>query len=221
MCTTERYNKKCKNLTANKTTPIKSLRNELVRDGTARYFRWRKRSVTSRADKIPVTELTGISKLVDIPDCFNDSIQSHLRCGCRTLLCNTYEYKTGKIGGKKFTAGETLRVGSRCGSVVTMVSGVSSIYGLTKRFYRVICPCGKFIDFAIVTWFPSPHYPDRDPLTVEIGVRGLDVNNITQMNIVPLFNIQPSRIAVELKCTNQKMCMLRIEGLDSNPLFDN
>ena len=218
---TERYNKKCKNLTANKNNPIVSLGNALVRDGTARYFRWRKRAVTTRADKIPVTELTGFSKLEDIPDCYHNAIQSHLRCGCRIQHCTTYAYKMGNIGGKKFNAGELLRVGRRCGSVVTMVSGVESVYGLIKRFYRVNCQCHTFIDFAIVTWFPSPHYPDRDPLTVEIGVRGLDVNNITQMSVVPLSYIQPSRIAVELNNMHQKMYMLRIEGIDSNPVFDN
>ena len=35
----ERFNKKCKNLTANKTHPFASLANALVRDGTSRYFR--------------------------------------------------------------------------------------------------------------------------------------------------------------------------------------
>ena len=87
--------------------------NALVRDGTARYFRWRRKESTTRADKIPVTILTGKSKLVDdLPDEIRHSIQSLLRCGCRLDHSSICEHSTGKIGGKRFHAGEMLHVGN-------------------------------------------------------------------------------------------------------------
>lgn len=157
---------------------------------------------------------------MELPDCFHDSIQSFLNCGCRVDHSTVHEHKLGKIGGKRFNSGETLRVGRRCGSVVTMISDDRSVYGLIKKFFRVYCECTSFIDFVVVTWFPHPHYPDRDPLTVEIRTRGLDVNNITRMCVVPLHYIQPSRIAVEMDNVNDKMLMLRLDGIDKNPLFN-
>jgi len=217
---TERYNKKCKNFTANNNEPISSLANALVRDGTARYFRWRRAARITRTDKIPITELMGKGKLTELPDCFHDSIQTLLQCGCRVDHSTVHQHNVGKIGGKRFTSGEVLRVRRRCGSVVTMVSGGKSVYGLIKKFYRIYCECSSFIDFVIVTWFPHPHYPDRDPLTVEIDIRGLDVNNITRICVVPLHHIQPSRIAVEMNTEHNKMFMLRMDGIDTNPLFN-
>ena len=194
--------------------------NALVRDGTARFFRWRRAARTTRTDKIPITELTSKGKLIELSDCFRDSIQTFLQCGCRVDHSIVHEHKLGKIGGKRFTSGEILRVGRRCGSVVTMVSGGKSVYGLIKKFYRIYCACSSFVDFVVVTWFPNPHYPDRDPLTVEIGVRGLDVNNMPRMCVVPLHYIQPSRIAVEMNTEDGKMFMLRMDGIDTNPLFN-
>lgn len=194
--------------------------NALVRDGTARYFRWRRAASTTRADKKPITALTGKYYITELPDAIHDSIQSFLRCGCRLDHSTVYKHTTGKIGGKRFHAGEILRVGKRCGSVVTMVSGGRSVYGLIKNFYRVVCECDTFVDFAIVTWFPHPKYPDSDPLTVEIEIRGLDVNNIPRMCAVPLYDIQPSRISVEIDNGHGNMHMLRMEGTDTNPLFE-
>lgn len=217
---TERYNKKCKNYTANNNNPIASLANSLVRDGTARYFRWRRAARTTRTDKIPITELTSKGKLTELSDSVRDSVQTSIQCGCRVDHCIVHEHKLGKIGGKHFTSGERLRVGRRCGSVVTMVSGGISVYGLVKKFYRIHCECSSFVDVVLVTWFPNPHYPDRDPLTVEIEVRGLDVNNMTQMCVVPLYDIQPSRIAVEMNTEENKIYMLRYDGIDENPLFN-
>ena len=194
----ERYNKKCKNLTSNKSEPIASLTNALVRDGTARHFRWRRATAATRADKIPVTLLTGKSKLVELSGDVKDSVQSFLRCGCRIDHSAVFAHTSGKIGGKRFNPGEPLRVGKRCGSVVTMVNNGASVHGLIKKLYRVVCACDHFNEFAISTWFPHPNYPDRDPLTVEIPIMGLDINNIPQMDVIPLYNIQPSRVGVEI-----------------------
>ena len=198
-----------------------SLSNSLVRDGTARYFRWRRLAATTRHDKIPVTELTGRVKCVDLPDQFRDSIQSYLQCGCRVTRCSVYTHTSCKIGGKRFSVGEVLRVGRRCGSVVTMVSGGKSVYGLLKICYRVCCQCPSFVDFVVVNWFPHPSYPDGDPLTVTIGIGGLDIDNPTRLSVVPLYHIQPSRVAVGLDHDNDVMCMLRMEGTDTNPIFNS
>ena len=131
-----------------------------------------------------------------------------------------YSFITAKIGGKRFTCGEMLREGRRCGSVVTMVSGGRSVYGLVKKIYRVVCSCDSSFDFAIVTWFPNPTYPDRDPLTVEINIAGIDVNNITLVCVVPLTYLQPSRIAVEFDDKRDVMLMYRIDGTDTHPIFN-
>ena len=64
--------------------------------------------------------MTGTSKLADLPG--GDMvglIQVYLRCGCRLGHSAVYEHVRVKIGGKCFNAGEKLRVGVRCGSVVT------------------------------------------------------------------------------------------------------
>ena len=54
----ERWNKKCKNLTANKNEPIKSLANSLVRDATARFFRLRRGDKATRVPKMITTEVS-------------------------------------------------------------------------------------------------------------------------------------------------------------------
>lgn len=56
-CTSERYNKKCKNLTSNKKFPFESLANSLVRDATARFQRWRLGAKMTRNSKLPRTEV--------------------------------------------------------------------------------------------------------------------------------------------------------------------
>ena len=123
----------------------------------------------------------------------------------------------GKDRGKRFSAGDRLGVGERCGSVVTTVIRGRSLYGLVRKFYRVFCQCNRCVDVAVVSWFPSPTYPDNDPLTVRIDFNGLnDINNVRGNDIIPLYDIQPSRIAVELE--RDCMYMLRLEGLDTIPV---
>ena len=144
-------------------------------------------------------------------------VQAHMHCGCHVHNCTLSTHDLATIGGKSFHAGEKLSLGRSCGSVVTMVSGGRSIYGLVQKFVRVVCTCDRFIDFAIVGWLPFPYYPDSDPLTVVIQLNGLDVNNIAVHQLVPLYDIQPSRVAVEIDTRNDCLYMLRIEGLDVMP----
>ena len=220
----ERYNKKCKNLTSNKHMPYESLANALVRDSTARFFRWMRSEKMTREPKIRLTELVGDLKPVGDMDVeVARKIMSILSCGCRIGMRSTTVFSLPRalIGGKRFNAGERLIVGRRCGSVVTMVKMGRSVYGLVKCFYRVCCSCNVFTDFVVLTWFPPTEYPDRDPLTVRISLNGVDVNNITSLDVVPLYSIQPSRVAVRFDRTNDCMYVMRLEGLDKSPLFNN
>ena len=222
MHVSERFNKKCKNLTSNKHVPFTSLANSLVRDGTSRYFRWRRRFRTTRVCKIPKTEVTGRGKPVPkLSYRIKNMIQVYLQCGCRLDHSALLSHFTALIGGKRFNAGEKLRPGVRCGSVLTMVRGGRSVYGLVKQFLRVVCACNCFVDFVVVTWFPFPDYPDGDPLTVRILLNGLNVNNITEIGVVPLYDIQPSRVGVEKDNEYDCMYMLRIDGTDTIPTVQN
>ena len=201
--------------------PFKSLANALVRDGTSRFFRWRRRAKVTRTTKVPITSLTGTFKRADVSVVLMDLIQTHMRCGCRLSHSVLDESLTASIGGKRFHAGERLRLGIRCGSVITMVRGGRSIYGLAKRFYRVVCACDRFVDLVSVTWFPLPDYPDGHPLTVRIVLNGLDVNMITEVEVVRLSDIQPSRVGVEIDREQSCMFMLRMDGTDTIPVCTN
>ena len=194
---------------------MQSLANALVRDGTARFFRWKRGAPPTRKPKVPATKVVGSFKMEQVPDRFHDSIQQFLTCGCRVGHSVVYEYTRVEIGGKCFNAGEKLCAGVRCGSVVTMIRGGRSMYGLIKKFYRVICPCHSFIDFIFVTWFPLPIYPDGDPLTIKIVLGGLNVNDVPGINVVPLYDIHPSRIGVEIDDRNDCIYMYRFDGTDT------
>ena len=161
------------------------------------------------------TQVTGTGKLVSLPDAW--STQINLPCGCRVQQCSAYSHTTAVIGGKKFTAGESLIRGKRCGSVVTMVHRRRSVYGLVKAFVRTICTCMKCWHFAFVTWFPQPVYPDGDPLTVKINFGGLDINKIAAVNATSLDYIQPARVSVSIDRVRQYMIMMRLEGIDTMP----
>ena len=195
--------------------PMQSLANALVRDGTSRFFRWKRGASPTRHAKIRLTELTGNSKMVELVDRWHGAIQRHLQCGCRFRNCVVYEHKTAVIGGRRFNAGEHLRAGVRCGSIGTMLRGGRSVYGLMKRFFRVGCNCDDFIDLVFVTWFPLPTYPDGDPLTVRVSIDGLDINNITRGNVVSLNDMHGSRIGAEIDTDSKCMYMLRFDGIDT------
>ena len=192
-----------------------SLANALVRDGTARFFRWKRGAKPTRVFKLNVTQVNGDGKIRTIPRQFHREIQRTLQCGCRFERCVSFRHDTAKVGGRRFHAGERLRVGVRCGAVVTMLRGGRSVYGLVKKFYRVRCRCFVSEDFAIVSFFPPPIYPDGDPLTIKIRIEGIDINNIPRASIIPLYDIHPSRIAVEID--RNSMYMLRIDGIDTMP----
>ena len=136
-----------------------------------------------------------------------------LPCGCRCANNNVYCHPTAKIGGKRFTAGEPLRRGRRCGSVITAVVGGRSMYGVVKRFVRIFCVHLRVYDFAVLSWLPAPVYPDADPLTVRIDVPHIDVNNICTSSVVSLNDIQPCRVLVEIDRTS--LYMMRMEGIDT------
>ena len=92
-----------------------SLANALVRDGTARFFRWKRGAKPTRSPKLPVTQLSDNGKMEAIPDHFHGAIQRNLRCGCRVGRCVSYRHTSAKVGGKRFNSGERLSVGVRCG----------------------------------------------------------------------------------------------------------
>ena len=210
---TERWNKKCKNLTSNKKLPFESLDNSLVRDATARYFRWKRGCPPTRVMKTWRTAICGQSTTYVLSP--EERSKIRVRCGCMAQRWSVCSHRIATVGGKRFSAGESLRVAKRCGSVVTTVVGGRSRYGLVKRFVRVLCRCPSMYDFAILTWFPYPVYPDRDPLTVRIDMNGVDMNDIGIVDVISLYDIQPSRVAVEIDIEHDSMYMMRLEGLDT------
>ena len=207
----ERYNKKCKNLTANKKFPFRSLANALVRDATARYYRWRRSKPASSTEAIR-TELCGTAKPFVLVRTIARQIK--LKCGCRVSKCSIFSHGKAVIGGKRFVPGESLIPGKRCGSVVIRVVGGRTVYGLVKKFVRIVCGCVRVRDFVVVTWFPIPVYPDGDPLTVHVYLNGADVNNLNNHTVSSLYDIQPCRVIVWIDRVNDCLSMMRIEGTD-------
>lgn len=209
----ERYNKKCKNLTANKNFPFQSLSGALVRDATARYYRWRRSDPASRTADPIKTELCGDGKLVVLAHTLSTKIK--LTCECRVDNSMVYSHKRASIGGRHFVAGESLIPGKRCGSVIIRNMGGGTVYGLAKQFVRVVCDCvGRVHNFVVVTWLPRPVYPDRDPLTVNIHVGGVNFNRMTNRTVSSLRDIQPSRVIVGIDIIKDCLTMMRIEGTD-------
>ena len=212
MISYERYNKKCKNLTSNKTFPFQSLSNALVRDATARYYRWQRGSPATRTAKLFKTEVCGVVKPASLS--LRISNQINLTCGCRVENSTVFSHSQAVIGGKKFNAGEPLIPGKRCGSVIIKVMDGRSVYGLAKQFLRIVCDCVRVCDLVVVTWFPRQVYPDSDPLTVRIDLGGLDVNTMTNHTVSSLNDIQPSRVIVNIDVVNDCLYPMRISGTD-------
>jgi hypothetical protein len=97
-----------------------------------------------------------------------------------------------------------------------LLPGGQSVYGLVKKFLRVLCGCPRCHDLVVVTWFPKPVYPDGDPLTVKVSVGvGVDVNSLHDERVVFLNDIQPVRVAVSLDRVRGCMIMMRMEGVDT------
>ena len=157
--------------------------------------------------------MTGTSKEFQFPDVLR--AKTSLRCDCTIARCNTYQHSKAVIGGKEFNAGEKLIPGRRCGSVVTTTIHGRLMYGLVKKFLRVVCGCLCFHDLVVLTWFPRPTYPDGDPLTVRVDLTGVqDVNSMTNLDIISLLDLEPSRILVELDRHGTCMYVMRMEGID-------
>ena len=128
---------------------------------------------------------------------------------------SVFSHSQAVIGGKKFYAGESLISGRRCGSVIIMkVKDGRSVYGLVKRFVRIVCDCVRVRDFVVVTWLPRPVYPDRDPLTVRINLGGVNVNTMNNQTVSSLNDIQPSRVIVGIDINDDCLYPMRIEGTD-------
>ena len=168
----------------------------------------------TRHNKMPHTAVAGTSKaLVHVPA--NVARKLTLLCTCHLATCNIFQYSKTIIGGKQFSAGEKLIRGLRCGSVVTTTIHGWSMYGLVKQFLRVVCECLNFHDFAVVTWLPRPTYPDGDPLTVIVNLGDVpDVNNMNELDVIGLYDIEPSRVAVGHDQVHNCMSMMRMEGID-------
>lgn len=213
MISFERYNKKCKNITSNKTFPLQSLSNALVRDATARYYRWKRREPPTRTPKLIKTEVCGAVKPAVLSQVISNQI--NLMCDCRVENSSISFHRQAVIGGKKFYAGEPLIPGKRCGSVIIQLIDGRSVYGLVKKFLRIVCDCVRVRDFVIVTWLPRPVYPDRDPLTVRINLGGLNVNTMNNQTVSSLNDIQPSRVIVDFDTDNDCLYPMRIEGTDT------
>ena len=140
-----------------------------------------------------------------------------LPCGCHCQNSSVYAHSGATICGKRFHAGESLRLGRRCGSVVTSVFGGRSRYGLVRKFFRVFCLCRRVYDFSLVSWLPYPVYPDGNPLTVviDVGVRGVNYYLRDGGSVLSLYDIQPSRVLVEID--PPRILVMRMEGLDTLP----
>ena len=141
---TERFNKKCKNLTANKSLPFESLANSLVRDATARYFRWLRSESPTRTVKTTRTELSGKSKVIDVTHLF-DKLQCHLSCGCCRIENSTvYSHSQAIIGGKRFNPGESLRSFTKPIARSTLLSSDGEAAGTLRGPGGTLhAPCGR------------------------------------------------------------------------------
>ena len=69
-------------------------------------------------------------------------------------------------------------------------------------------------DFAFITWFGKPTYPDGDPLTVDIDLHG---DPIPGPKIIVIDEIDPARILYKVDRGRHRMSMMRIEGLNVSP----
>ena len=74
------------------------------------------------------------------------------------------------------------------------------------------------MEFAVVKWFAPPEYPDDDPLTVRIPLRGAPA---PAPPVLSLDQIDPARIMFELDLSAQNKYMMRIEGVDVMPGDNN
>ena len=75
------------------------------------------------------------------------------------------------------------------------------------------------MEIATVTWYPFPEYPDRDPLLVRIDLTD-ELPDVDLPSFLYLSEIDPTGVMYELVGNPPThMFMMRLRGLDTNPLF--
>ena len=120
-------------------------------------------------------------------------------------------YAVAYIMGVHFRAGEWDQY-PRCGSVVTCVLDGESYYGRVQQFVRIDgdeCP-----GYASMRWFSKPTYPNGSPLVVRVGEDGSAV--LSQYgSIIPITNLDPSRVIVEYSTTPNTYYVMRDSGYDT------
>jgi hypothetical protein len=68
--------------------------------------------------------------------------------------------------------------------------------------------------YAIVNWFSEPQYADGTPLVVSVTDDGSDVDNELGC-IVPITQIDPSRVMVEVTQVQNVFKVMRDSGYDT------
>ena len=131
----------------------------------------------------------------------------------------THSHFDHNVPTHQFTAGEP-KLGykksqwnnPRCSSIFTAKVNGESLYGYVDRFIKVTCQFSvKYINFALVKWFAKPTYPDNDPLTTDIDLRG---DAASDVDIIDMNDIDPSRILFLVNSERTCMNVMRIEGVN-------
>ena len=123
-------------------------------------------------------------------------------------------HKRAQVCGVQFTSGQPMtglksvnEKMLRCGSVITLVRGVRSLYAWVIRFLSF-----DRIHVAHVKWLPEPEYPTGTPVFVRVK-RDLPPPNETC--IVPLIDIEPSQVVILQEDTY--LYMMRSTGINTMP----
>ena len=107
-----------------------------------------------------------------------------------------------------FTAGQSIRAGTTCGSIITCVIDGQSRYGKVVKFFSHICGnIGGM--YAYVEWFKKTNYPfEGTPLVVRVRDNSQPLGDA----VVSIFDIDPSRVILER--SDRESCYY-IEGIDT------
>ena len=120
-------------------------------------------------------------------------------------------FAVAHILGVHFRANEWFKPG-RCGSVVTCVKEGQSYYARVDKFVRVEgddCP-----GYACVKWFGKPSYPSGTPLVVKVG-EDTGVIRSRYLSVIPITDIDPSRVMVEFSRVPDTYYVMRDSGYDT------
>ena len=110
-----------------------------------------------------------------------------------------------------FTAGQSIRVGRTCGSIITCVIDGQSRYDKVVKFFSHICGNIGGL-YAYVEWFNKTDYPFKDtPLVVRVRDNSQPLGDA----VVSIFDIDPSRVILERSDRESCYYMCRIEGIDT------